>query len=132
MTPRWSDDRYPYLAFVPVQPRFDQPPFDILRCVGSHFPVAQAGPKWVVEPKLVQLWQKLENNLRLIGDILHTPPAPYSSLFEETFPLPSSFGFERKHNSNDLLVFFLLFSLQCTSLDHVADTVEFEFHLHVH
>lgn len=99
MTPRWADPRYPHLAFIPVEPRFDRPPLDILRCVGTEFPVICTGYKWVVEPKLVELWRNLENNLRLIGDTLHKPPAPFSSLFEETFPLPSSFGYGRQHKS---------------------------------
>jgi hypothetical protein len=95
--PRWAETRHPFLAYVPLSPRFDKNPFSRLRPVGKKFPVVGSGTTWRVAPSTVSQFKSLEDNLVFIAQTLQC-----GSLIHLDFKLvslPSNYGYSRMHKS---------------------------------
>ena len=95
--PRWAETRHPFLAYVPLSPRYDKPPFDRLRCFGKAFPVVRSMSNWQVAPAIVTQFETLENNLLFIADTLFRVGGALVHLDFSLVSLPTQYGYKREH-----------------------------------
>ena len=95
--PRWAETRHPFLAYVPLSPRYDKPPFDRLRCFGKAFPVVRSMSNWRVAPAIVTQFETLENNLIFIVDTLVRAGGAFVHLDFSLVSLPNQYGYKREH-----------------------------------
>lgn len=94
----WEDKFHDFLPFVPLEPRLD-PPFDVLKPIGRHFPVERSNSRWIVAIDLQESWKLLEKTLRELASFLHVDPVPMTPIDATDFPPPSSFGYDKFHAS---------------------------------
>lgn len=95
--PRWAETRHPFLAYIPLSPRYDKPPFDRLRCFGKTFPVIKSMSSWRVAPEIVAQFEALENNLLFVADTLLRAGGALVHLDFSLVSLPTQYGFKREH-----------------------------------
>ena len=95
--PRWAETRHLFLAYVPLSPRYDRPPFDRLRCFGKTFSVVRSMSNWRVAPAIVTQFETLENNLLFIVDTLLRAGGALVHLDFSLVLLPNQYGYKREH-----------------------------------
>jgi hypothetical protein len=97
---RWVESCFPYLAFVPKHPRFDRPPLDILKHIGTAFPVIKDSIQYTLQPDLIRQWGVLKKRLQFYINVLQqNTPLPLPAQ-EMTFCLPGTFGYQQHHNAS--------------------------------
>ena len=99
---RWSDNRFPTLAWVPSCPRFDSKPFTVLKKRNDGYGIREVNCRYMLGQQVIDEWTTLQKNLRFIAEALFNK-SNYARLPSEfaLFPLPDKYGFQRDHESRE-------------------------------
>jgi hypothetical protein len=92
----WADNRYVFLALVPLSPRLDTPPFDVIR---SYNVIQHPRGGWGLTLEAAKRWARLESILIDVAKITTNNRDLYLPL-DSKYPLaPNKFGFGVTHVS---------------------------------
>lgn len=92
----WADNRYVFLALMPLSPRLNTPPFDVIR---SYTVIRHDHGGWGLTLDSSKRWCRLENNLINVAKICLANRNLILPL-ESQYPLPpNKFGYAATHRS---------------------------------
>ena len=97
--PRWAETRHPFLAYVPMQPRYDSPPFDRLKDHGTKYKAIRHGSGWRVDPYVVKQFETLETNLLFIIQVMRHRANILMFLNFAPPSNPRDYGYNREHKT---------------------------------
>ena len=101
--PQWSSNKYPFLAWVPKNNRFEGPLLGRLNFYYQSYPIEPHGDRWILGKDLRLQWQRLEYNLYTFASSL-IERAKQAGRLTETFtfwPLPSRYGYLQSHSTHE-------------------------------
>ena len=101
--PQWSSNKYPFLAWVPKNIRFEGPLLGRLNLHYQSYPVESHDDGWILSQDLRNQWQRLEYNLYTFASSLVERAKQAGQLTEAfTFwPLPSCYGYLKSYSTHE-------------------------------
>ncbi|KAF7983368.1 hypothetical protein HWV62_22357 [Athelia sp. TMB] len=90
---RLSSNKYPFLGFVMVKPRYSHILLQRLNYTFNNLPVSVQNREWVLDGDLVRQWAELECSLIEITNFLFNRFQVMLPVDVDFFPFPSSYGF---------------------------------------
>jgi hypothetical protein len=97
--PQWSSNKYPFLAWIPADVKFEGPLFGRLHWMHHTLPVRAYGDRWMLSEEVQMRWLRLEHNLQsLVSSLIRRARiAPSLTLW----PMPSRYGYLQTHPTED-------------------------------